>query len=291
MSTSDTVPVDDGGPPQTVRVYEPGARSALPFLPYLRSLWGRRKFIVALAGSELKARDFNTVLGQLWLVLEPLMLAGVYFLLVGILRGSLDEPGRLQLIVSGVFLFTFTRTSIQAGSRSIVGNGRLLMNSSFPRALLPASAVLQAFFQLLPSLFIYAVIHGATQQPVGVGLATLPGLLILHGLFNVGAAMIIAMITVYFREMQTILGYLLRLWLYVTPVLYPITDLRGNLETVLDIIQWNPLFHLFVAYQRVLDGGFPTTWQVLASSAWAIGTLVLGFVWFVRKERAVAIRL
>lgn len=291
MSDADTVPAGSRGASPTVRVYEPGARSALPFLPYLGSLWGRRKFILALARSELKARDFNTVLGQLWLVLEPLMLAGVYFLLVGILRGSLDEPGRLQLIVSGVFFFTFTRTSIQAGSRSIVGNGRLLMNSSFPRALLPASAVLQAFFQLLPSLFIYAVIHGATQQPVGVGLATLPGLLILHGLFNVGAAMIIAMVTVYFREMQTILGYLLRLWLYVTPVLYPITDLRGNLETVLDIIQWNPLFHLFVAYQRVLDGGLPTTFQVLASSAWAIGTLVLGFVWFVRKERSVAVRL
>lgn len=274
-----------------VRVYEPGGRAALSPLVYLKALWGRRKLILALARSELKAQHFYSVLGQLWLVLEPLMLASVYIVLIGIVTGGSTEAGRIQMIVSGMILFYFTRHAVQKGAMSVVGNQGLLLNSSFPRALLPITTSVEALLQLLPGLLVYAVIHVVTGQPVGLGLLAFPGLLLVHAMFNFGFAMFIATLTVYLRDIEALLRYLLRFWLYATPVLYPITDLRGNLESLLVVLKWNPLFYLFGAYQRVLDGLFPTAWQVVASSLWAIGALVAGFFVLMSKERAIAIRI
>lgn len=282
---------DGGSRGETVHVYEPGGRAALPPLQYAKALWGRRRLIVALARSELRAQHFYSVFGQLWLVLEPLLLASVYVVLIGIISGGATGAGRIQMIVSGMILFHFTRLAAQMGAGSVVSNQGLLLNSSFPRAVLPVATTLEAFFGLIPGLVVYGIIHVGTGEPVGSGLLAFPGLLALHAMFNFGMAMLIATLTVYFRDIQAMLRYLLRFWLYATPVLYPVTDLRGNLEAVLGVLKWNPLFYLFDAYQRVFDGGFPTAWHWVASSAWAVGTLLVGFVVFMSKERAIAIRI
>lgn len=291
MTEAETVDAGGAPPEGPVRVYEPGGRAALPPFAYLKALWGRRKLMLALARSELRAQHFNSALGQLWLVLEPLMLAGVYIVLIGIISGRANEPGRIQMIVSGMILFHFTRLTVQKGAGSIVANQGLLLNSSFPRAVIPITTTLEALLQVIPGVLLYAVIHVATGEPVTPALAAFPGLFLIHATFNFGFTMLIATLTVYFRDIQSMLRYLIRFWLYATPVLYPITDLRGNLEMVLAVLKWNPFFYLFAAYQRVLDGEIPETWWVVSSSAWAVGALVVGFVVFISKERAIATRI
>lgn len=291
MTETDTVDTDVVPREETVHVYEPGGRAALPPLKYLKALWGRRRLILALARSELRAAHFYSVLGQLWLVLEPLMLASVYVVLIGIISGRATSGGRIQLIISGMILFHFTRLTAGKGAGSVVSNQGLLLNSSFPRAVLPVATTLEAFLGLLPGLLVYAAIHVGTGEPVTPALVAFPGLLGLHVLFNFGLSMLIATLTVYFRDIQAMLRYLLRFWLYGTPVLYPVTDLRGNLEAALAVLKWNPLFYLFDAYQRVFDGSFPTAWHWIASSAWAVGVLLVGFVVFMSKERAIATRI
>lgn len=285
--------VDAGAVPreETVCVYEPGGRATLPPLKYLKALWERRRLVVALARSELRAQHFHSVFGQLWLVIEPLLLASVYVVLIGIISGGATGGGRVQMIVSGMILFHFTRLAAQKGAGSVVSNQGLLLNSSFPRAVLPVATTLEAFFGLLPGLAVYAVIHVGTGEPIGEGLLALPGLLALHAMFNFGMAMLVGTLTVYFRDIQAALRYLLRFWLYATPVLYAVTDIRGNLEAALAVLKWNPLWYLFDGYQRVFDGGFPTPWHWIATSAWAVGTLVVGFVIFMSKERAIATRI
>ncbi len=291
MTEADTVGSDEVPREETVRVYEPGGRASLPPLQYLKALWGRRRLIVALARSELRAQHFYNAFGQLWLVLEPLLLASVYVVLIGIISGGATGGGRIQMIVSGMILFHFTRLAAQKGAGAVISNQGLLLNSSFPRAVLPVATTLEAFLGLLPGLAVYAVIHVATGEPIGEGLIAFPGLLALHAMFNFGMAMLIATLTVYFRDIQAMLRYLLRFWLYGTPVLYPVSDLRGNLDAVLAVLKWNPVWYLFDAYQRVFDGAFPTAWHWIVTAAWAVGALLLGFVVFMSKERAIAIRV
>lgn len=289
--TTDTLEDANGSRTGAMHVYVAGARAGLHPLRTIGSLWRRRKLMFALARSQITARSNHTVLGRVWIFLEPLMFAAMYVLLVGILRGGDVSGGRIQRLVGSLFLFGFTRSSVQQGAVSVRGNQALLMNSSVPRTLLPTSAVVQAFLELVPSLVLYAVIHVSTGLPVTVTLLAFPGLVAVQALFCLGLAMFVATLTVYVPDVQLTLRYLVRIWMYSTPVLWAVNDLRGNLEAVLDIVKWNPLFHLFAAYHRVWEGQWPTAWQWTAASAWAAGLLVLGFVSFASKERELAIRV
>lgn len=291
VTTTGTLQGRDGSRPGAIHVYEAGARAGIHPLRSIRALWRRRQLMFALARSEIRARSNHTLLGRVWVFLEPLMFAAMYVLLVGILRGGDVGGGRLQRLVGSLFLFAFTRSSMQQGAVAVRGNQALLMNSSVPRTLLPTAGVVQAFFELLPSLVLYAVIHVATGLPVTVTLLAFPGLLAIQALFCLGLAMFIATLTVYVPDVKLTLRYLVRIWMYSTPVLWTVNDLRGNLEAVLGVIKWNPLFHLFAAYHRVWAGQWPTAWQWVAASAWATGLLVLGYVSFASKERELAIRV
>ena len=98
------------------------------------------------------------ILGQLWLVLNPLLLAAVYYLLVTIIRGRHD-PAFFAHLALGLFAFNMVATAMTTGTRSVVSSGKLLMNTPFPRLLIPLSAVRTAFFRFLPTVPVYFVFH------------------------------------------------------------------------------------------------------------------------------------
>src|SRR3712207_3051824 len=100
-----------------------------------------------LARTSLRAQHFNTFFGQLWLVINPLLLAGVYFILVDILRSGSHPPGFFAHLMAGLFAYYLVQQSLQQGVRSVVSGGRLILNTAFPRALLPISSVVTAFFR------------------------------------------------------------------------------------------------------------------------------------------------
>lgn len=271
-----------------VQVFRPHTGRIPPLRPYLNSLWGRRRFITTLARTELRAAHFNTALGQLWTVLNPLMLAGVYFMLIQVLQGGRAGIGRFTLLVGGVFLFYFTRNSVQGGARSIVGGSGLILNTSFPRALLPITAVLEALLQLIPALLVYAVIHVVAGAPVTAGLLLLPLLLGLQTVFNAGAAMLFGTVGVYFRDVISALQYLTRIWLYATPVIFSVADLTSSLRAVL---RWNPLFYLFSSYQAILTGRSAGVGEIAIFGVWAVAFFVVGGLVFISREREFAVRI
>jgi ABC-type polysaccharide/polyol phosphate export permease len=293
MGQSTTTPPDrmrsrDGG--REVRVYEPHTMRIPPLGDYVAALWQRRHFMTRLARADLKAAHFNTVLGQFWTVLNPLMLAAVYWLLITIIRGGglRAEPARLTLLIACIFLFYFTKNSLSTGARTVTGGGRLIMNTAFPRLLLPVTSTLEAFLQLLPSLAVYALIHVGAQRPVEPVLLLMPMLLLLHAMFNLGVASLAATATVYFRDTPNFLSYLLRLWMYATPVLYTVGDMP---DAVRAFLAWNPLFPLFAAYQSVLMGVAPELSTLLAAGAWSAVFLVGGTLLFVSREAEFVVRL
>src|SRR5919197_4171196 len=148
-------------------VYEPH-RVGLPPIPqYARELWRRRQFAFELSRTNLRAQHFNTAFGQLWLVLNPVLLALVYFLLVDILRSGHRPHGYFAHLVAGIFAYYFVSGSVRESTKSVVSGGKLILNTAFPRALLPLSYVITAFMRFLPTLVIYAVIHVVSGRPIG----------------------------------------------------------------------------------------------------------------------------
>jgi teichoic acid transport system permease protein len=270
-------------------VYEPHLVGLPPLLPYVREAWRRRSFASELARTKLRAQHFNTVFGQLWLVLNPLLLAGVYFILVDILRAGDRGEDFFAHLMAGIFAYYLVSGAVRNGTKSVVSGGRLILNTAFPRVLLPVSSVVIAFKRFLPTIIIYVPVHIALGLPIGPELLWVLPLLGLLIVLASGLAMIVAALQVYFRDLKSFMPYLLRVWLYGSPVLYYAEEMPGKYRFLLDV---NPLGQLLAAWSEVINQGqAPSGHQLIVAAAWAFGFLAVGFLYFVSRERDFAVRL
>jgi len=288
-----------GEPPALVRrddelsgehhVYEPHRVGLPPIGTYLKRLWERREFAFELSRTKMRAQHFNTVFGQLWLVLNPLLLALVYFVLVDILRDGSRGPQFLAHLTAGLFAYYFVSDSVRQASRSVVSAGRLILNTPFPRVLLPLSAVVTGFKRFLPTLAVYVPIHVLSGLPIGWHLLWALPLVGLLALIAAGVSMLAAAAQVYFRDLASFLPYVMRIWLYASPVLYFAAEVPERYRVILVL---NPLGAPLTAWSEVLNGGSAPSPDVLGLSlAWGLVLLAAGALFFVSREREFAVRL
>lgn len=270
-------------------VYEPHKVGLPPLGPYFRALWARKQFLFELARTNLRAQHYNTTFGQLWLILNPLMMAAVYFTLVYIIRDGGRGPVFLAHLMLSLFAFRLVSTAISRGAQSIVGGGKLLLNTAFPRLLLPLEAVLESFMRFLPTVAVYAVVHAILGLPIGPDLLWIVPIIALMTIFGAGAAMFAATAQVYFRDLASFLRYFTRIWLYTSPILFYAEDVPAKLQTILYV---NPMYPMLGSLNdAVIEGRTPPFPLVAASLAWALGAIMVGAVFFMSREREFAIRL
>lgn len=271
-------------------VYEAHPSGLPPLRRYARELLGRRAFIVHLARANLRARNADTVFGQLWALLNPLMLAGTYLFLVAVAFGATDAIlPYLGALISALFAFFFTRNGILLSGKSVTGSGGLILNSSFPRLLLPLSATVSAFLLYVPMLAVYSVFHLAAGFPLAPSLVLLPALFVLQAAFGTGLGMLVAVATVYFRDTSKFLPYAVRIWLYMSPIIWTADQLPPWASDWLAI---NPMYSYLTGWTDVVvDGIWPPAWILGLCVLWAVVTLPAGVYLFMSREHDFAIRL
>jgi ABC-type polysaccharide/polyol phosphate export permease len=270
-------------------VYEPHKVGLPPIGPYIKELWRRREFAVELSRTNLRAQHFDTAFGQLWLILNPILLGFVYFLLVDILHHHKNANQFFAHLLSGLFLYYFLQQSLTQGVKSVVTGGKLILNSAFPRALLPLAAVRTAFLRFMPTMLIYIPVHIITGRPVTWQLLWVPVIILVLVFLSTGLTMILAAGQVYFRDLDNFLPYVLRIWLYTTPILYYAREVPDRYRWVLDA---NPIGKLFTAWSDVLIEGIAPTYRGIAlGAAWGIGLFIIGFLFFMSREREFAVRI
>ena len=270
-------------------VYEPHRVGLPPLGPYVRELWRRRHFAFELARTDLRAQHFNTVFGQLWLVINPLLLALVLFLLVTIVRGGSRGTEFLAHLMLALFAFRLVSVSMNQGAKSVVGGGRLILNTAFPRTLLPLSSVLTAFMRFLPTLVIYVVMHAIAGLPIGLHLLWAIPVFAILLIFASGATMLVATVQVYFRDLSNFLTYFLRIWVYASPVLYYAHEVPERFKPIMAA---NPLYPMLGSLSEIVnEGQTPSPGFLAGGLAWAVGALVVGGIFFVSREREFAVRL
>jgi ABC-type polysaccharide/polyol phosphate export permease len=178
---------------------------------------------------------------------------------------------------------------VRDGTKAVVSGGRLILNSAFPRVLLPLASVISASKRFVPTMVIYVPIHIASGLPAGPELLWVILLLALLIVMATGLAMIVAALQVYFRDLKNMMPYLLRVWLFASPVLYFSDEMPEKYRFLLNV---NPLGQLLSAWSDVINlGQAPSTQQLAVASAWAFGLLIAGFLFFVSRERDFAVRL
>ncbi len=272
--------------------YGPHRAGLPPMVTYFRELWARREFATELSRSTMRSANTATFFGQAWLVLNPLLLAGVYYLLVTIIRNRHDPSFFTHLLLT-LFAFTMISTSINSGSKSVTTSGKLLINTAFPRLLIPLSAVRTAFFRFLPTIPLYFVFH-LILMPRQWSWSMLVSVYFLGCMivFSMGLAAFFATLQVYFRDTASFLPYFVRIWMYLSPVLWLPDSITQFSKTALTLIQLNPLYSMLGGYaEAVQEGHFPPPYMWVAAAAWALASAAAGFLYFISREREFAVRL
>lgn len=273
---------------QPVVVYEPFKAGLPPMRAYLRSLWHRRAFISEFARSELREQNFGSVFGQLWLVLNPLLLSGVYFLLIYVIGGTSDAT-RFGHLTSTLFLFYLVANSLTGGVKAITSGQRLILNTSFPRIMLPLSAVVVAIFRFLPTLVVAIAIHAILGLPYSWQMLWAIPVLLIAIVMSLGMAILISCINVYFRDISSMLPYLTRSLLYLSPILYEASKISPSIRKY-EIV--NPIFYLLDSWSRVMvHAQSPTLHGLLHATIFALVIFIVGTYFFLSRERDFAVRL
>ena len=271
-----------------VQVYEPFRRGLPKVLPYFAQVWRRRSFVAEYSRSYLRAQDFGSLFGQLWLILNPLLLAFVYFLLIIVIGGDADGK-RFAHLTSGLFLFYLVTNAVTIGAKSITSGGKLILNSAFPRFVLPLSATVISFFRFIPTLVVLAVITAFLASPWSVNLLFLPIILFLVLLLALALALLFATLNVYFRDTKNFLPYVTRAWLYLSPVLYESSALSPALAPLKFI---NPLASFIDAWSGIIVNAIaPSAPTWLLMIGWSLGLLFISLYLFLSREREFALRI
>ncbi|MDJ0465669.1 ABC transporter permease [Streptomyces sp. H27-C3] len=296
VATSAPPSPDDGLTPAQLAVkYGLSVSGARPgLMDYVRQLWGRRHFIIAFSQAKLTAQYSQAKLGQLWQVATPLLNALVYYLIFGILletKRGIPHEVFVPFLVTGVFVFTFTQSSVMAGVRSISGNLGLVRALHFPRASLPISFALQQLQQLLFSMIVLLIIVVAFgSYPSLSWLLILPALA-LQFVFNIGLALIMARLGSKTPDLAQLMPFVMRTWMYASGVMFSIPIMLADKDVppwVTDVLQWNPAAVYMDLIRFALIDGYgsenlpPHVWAV--ALGWAVVLGLVGFVYFWKAE-------
>jgi teichoic acid transport system permease protein len=281
-------------------VYVPHRTGLPPLASYFRELWRRRGFAYELSRTTMHAANTDTVFGQLWLVINPLLLAGVYYVLVDVIGGGAqdtDAGSFFALLTSGLFLYYYITGCMSQGATAMTQSGRLILNQSFPKMLLTVSTVYTQFRRYLPTLFVYLMIHIVTGQRFGFHLLWMVPILAMSSVMGLGLANIFSTLQVYFRDTASFLPYFIRVWLYLSPVLWTVQAASSPDASKLEklLITWspiNPVYGILGSQGEVLVEGHSPSWVLLGYGlAWSVGLLIAGSLLMMSRERDFAVRL
>jgi lipopolysaccharide transport system permease protein len=258
-------------------------------MPDFRELWEYRGLYYFMIRRDIMLRFQQTQIGLLWVVLQPLILMVIFYIIFGILVKvpTGDIPYSL-FFLSGFLVWQFFSQVVNNSANSLVGNIGVIIKSYFPRLVLPLSTIPNALVDFSVCFFVFLVfliLNG--QFPITWRYLMLPFLLVLTTVFSSGVGLLFGASMVVFRDMKNLLAFIIMVWMYLTPIFYPITIVP---EQYRFLFYLNPLTGLVEAFRWVLlgQGDPPSIPYNLISLGVAIIIWLVGAVTFRRMENKIA---
>jgi len=254
---------------------------------YLRSIWHRRELATTIPLGQMKAQNQDTVLGNLWHLLNPLLLVGVYYLVFGLILdvGDRGADNYVAFLTAGLFTFFFTRKSVQSGAKAVVSNLGLIRSIKFPRAVLPIAAVLGEVLAMGPAVVAMVGVVTLTGERPRLMWLLIPAIYALQAVFNLGLAFVAARATDHFHDIEHVLPYLLTIWMYLSGVFYEVNAYLTD-ETALRLFKLNPAYVFMELVRGALLHGTTDAWLWLLASGWSLVAVGVGFAYFRAHEEA-----
>jgi lipopolysaccharide transport system permease protein len=265
-------------------------------LDNLRQLPRYRGLIQSLVARELKARYRGSVLGFFWSFFNPLLLLLVYtFVFAYVMPPPRGINNFALFLFCGLLPWTWFSTSLLESSNVLITGGNLIKKVMFPAEILPIVTVLANlvhFLLGLPILIAFLIYFDAPIEPAE--LPWFPIAVLVQLLLTLGFALILSALTVHFRDIKDILGNLMTLWFFSTPIIYAWFHAPEKIRPFLNL---NPFTHLAITYQQILffpadpaaAGGPPGHWKwLLALFVGSVALFLFGYFLFDRLRDSFA---
>lgn len=253
----------------------------------LRELWRFRELLYFLTKRDIKVRYKQTVLGGLWAIIQPFLTMVVFTLFFGRLAKVPSDGIPYPIFVyAGLLAWTYFANALGNAGNSLVGSANLITKVYFPRLIIPLSAALAGlvdFFIAMVVLIAMMLYYGFAP---GWGLLLFPVLVLLTFLCAVGVGMWLSALNVEYRDVRYVIPFLIQLWMFVSPVIYPVSMVPERYRWLLAV---NPMGGVIDAYRAAILGHQPIDWFLLGISGAIIAfVFVSGLFYFRSVERTFA---
>jgi len=274
---------DDPSASPYLLVLEPSKGAARLNLP---ELWRHRDLLYYLTRREISIRYKQTLFGIAWAVLQPLLSMVVFSLFLGRLAG-VQSDGLPYPVFSylGLLPWTFFANAMTRSSASLVGNANLLSKVYFPRVLIPLSATLSALVDFAIAFVVLLVLMAWYQIALSAAVLWLVPLSLATAFLATGIGMGLAALNVRYRDVQHAIPFLMQLWMFTTPVVYPVDTVPERWRFLLDL---NPMTGLIEACRAAPLGRAIDVQSIAVSAAVGVVFVVLGVSRFRRMEKTFA---
>jgi len=255
------------------------------YIVNLPELWEFRELFYIFSWRDIKVRYKQTVLGILWVLLQPLLSMVIFTVFFGnfahIPSDGLPYP---VFVLLGLVFWGYFSGALSRASTAFIDNESLVKKVYFPREILPFSTVVTAFADFLVSLalfFIVAIVYHVPFNLAFFGMILLA--LVITTLTSAGLGLLVASINIKYRDVRYIIPYFLQLMIFVTPVIYPLSIVRPSFQFILAL---NPMAGVINSLRSVLTTGAvadPT--HLIISLVSAVVLFIVGMLYFRRTER------
>lgn len=275
---------------EAYRPQRPGILQTL--LETAREVASRRRLIVYLVRADLKKRGADTVLGNLWWVLDPLLTMLVYVVLIAIIFQTKVEAYPL-FVFCAILPWKWFSSSIADAVTCITTRERIIKQVNFPKVVLPMAAaaggVASFAFGLIPLLLMLVFLYGSHLT---AWVLALPAIALVQFVFTLGVTLVASAVTVFYRDVGNVATHVLRIWFYLSPALYgadQIASLTSKHPEIATIYNLNPFAALFESYRDIIYYGHAPEWGALGLVlVESIVLLVVAVLLFRRLEPAFA---
>jgi len=250
----------------------------------LRSIWYYRDLLYFLAWRDIKVRYKQTVLGILWAILQPGLMAIVFFVFFGQLAGIPSEGvPYLVFAFCGLLPWQLFAFALAESSHSLVANERLITKVFFPRLIIPLSAALVGLVDFSFGLLVLVGVMVYSGVPLGLTFWTLPFFVVLTLAAALSAGIWLAALNVQYRDVRYAIPFIVQLWFFLSPVVYPSSMLPERWRWLYSL---NPMAAVIEGMRWALLGqaGGPDLRTAVSVIAMGI-LLVSGLYYFRRVER------
>lgn len=238
----------------------------------LGELWYYRELLYFLTLRDIKVRYKQTLMGVAWVIIQPLTTALIFTLVfsrfVRLEAGALPYP---LFALSGLLLWLFLANAVTNSTNSLVTNANLITKVYFPRMFIPAASVAAGLVDLAVAFLLLVVLCFYYHVPLTLNLLLLPLFVFLVALLALGIGLLSAAVTVKYRDLRHALPFIIQLWMFASPVIYPTSIVPERWQW---LVTFNPMAGIIEGFRACLTGG-PFAWLHVSIAAVITATLLV----------------